>query len=84
LIGPNGYFFFFFAVFFAFFAFFAFLAMFPSVIAKAQCKSTIDRHKLSLHQNCKIDTAHFKEGKRGRDSRPGEGFARPTHSGDKR
>jgi len=84
LIGPNGYFFFFFAVFFAFFAFFAFLAMFPSVIAKAQCKSTIDRHKLRVYQNCKIDTARIKEGKRRRDSRPGEGFARPKYSGDKR
>ena len=76
MIGPNGYFFFFFAVFFAFFAFFAFLAMFPSVIAKSQCKSTIDRHKSKLHQISKIDTARFKEGKRRHDTRPCEGFAR--------
>lgn len=62
----NSYFFFFLVVFFAFFAFFAFLAMFPSVVPKklVRCKSTIDVHKFSLHHNCKIDTARFKEGKR--------------------
>jgi hypothetical protein len=54
--------------------------MFPSVIPKAQCKSTIDRHRAKVHQNCKIDTARFKEGKRRRDSRPGEGLRDTRHS----
>ena len=40
---------------------------------KAQCKSTIDRHKSRLHQNCKFNTARFKEGKRCRGARPGRG-----------
>jgi hypothetical protein len=63
----NDYFFFFLAVFF--FAFFAFLAMFPSVVPKrlTQCKSTIDMHAFKIHHNCKIDTARFEDGKRGRD-----------------
>jgi hypothetical protein len=83
----NVYFFFlfdvFFAVFFAafavFFAFFAFLAMFPSVIPKVgSMQSTFDTHTLRIHQNRKIDTARFEEGKRPshrRDLRPGEALA---------
>ena len=76
----NGYFFFFLA-FFAFFAFafFAFLAILPSVTPKlAQCKSTFDVHSFRLHHNCKIDTAHFEQGKRPlhrRDLRPDEAHA---------
>jgi hypothetical protein len=53
-----------------------FLSHVPLRNPKAQCKSTIDRHKPKLHQISKIDTARFKEGKRRRDTRPCEGFAR--------
>jgi hypothetical protein len=51
-----------------------FLGHVPLRNPKAQCKSTIDRHRAKVHQNCKIDTARSKEGKRRRDSRPGEGL----------
>jgi hypothetical protein len=66
ILAEHYFFFFFLVVFFAFFAFFAFLAMLPSVVPKkvAFMQVDIDVHAFRVHDDCKIDIAHFKEGKR--------------------
>ncbi len=66
ILAERYFFFFFLVVFFAFFAFFAFLAMLPSVVPKkvAFMQVDIDVHAFRVHDDCKIDIAHFKEGKR--------------------